>query len=84
MVGAVLPLPPKPQHDMIQRPSESALDVSSRLQSRTTRSNLAEDIAYHNTRWWRNLNRIMAVVGLLIIAVIVTLVVVGIKQGWGS
>ncbi|KAH6671626.1 hypothetical protein F5X68DRAFT_43943 [Plectosphaerella plurivora] len=81
MVGAVLPLPPKPQPDMIQRPSDSALDVSSRL---PTRSNLAEDIAYYNTRWWRNLNRIMSVVGLLIIAVIVVLVVVGTKQGWGS
>lgn len=66
---------------MIQQPSESVLDASSRL---PTRSNLVENIAYYNTRWWRNLNRIMAVVGILIIAVIVVLVVIGIKQGWGS
>ena len=43
-----------------------------------------DDTRYQNARWWRNLNRVMSVIGLLILGTIITLVVVGTQQGWGQ
>jgi hypothetical protein len=41
-----------------------------------------DETRYESARWWRNLNRVMSVVGLLIIGAIIALVVVGVRQGW--
>ena len=43
-----------------------------------------DDTRYQNAIWWRNLNRVMSIIGLLIIGTIIILVVVGTQQGWGQ
>lgn len=35
-----------------------------------------------SARWWRNLNRWMSILGLIIIALVVVLIVVGSREGW--
>jgi hypothetical protein len=45
---------------------------------------ILNEMRYNNARWWRNLNRIMAMVGVLIIGAVIALAVVGTKQRWGS
>lgn len=80
MAAACLPLPPRPQPEMMQQPSDSLLDVP---RPNTRQNILLDDRQHYSARWWRNVNRIMSIIGLLVIAVIVTLSVVGVKQGWG-
>ncbi|KAI9677615.1 MAG: hypothetical protein M1817_006569 [Caeruleum heppii] len=72
MIAAFLPLPPKPatSPSMSGRPDiEQALerDVGP-----------IDEMRYANARWWRNLNRVMSVVGLFIIGAIIALVVVAV------
>ena len=43
-----------------------------------------EEIHYRRARWWRQLNRFMAVLGLLIIGAVAALVVIGLHQGWAQ
>ncbi|BDD61861.1 hypothetical protein MPDQ_005968 [Monascus purpureus] len=72
IVAAFLPLPPKPN-------SESASDLERALKVRTYD---IEQRRYENARWWRNLNRVMIPLGIVIIALIITLAVVGTKLGF--
>lgn len=69
-IASVLPLPPKPRLSAkepvrrlsrleIERDLEKALGVSG-------------EARYENARWWRNLNRGMSVLGVLILAAIVS------------
>jgi len=46
------------------------------------KTRIVDETRYESARWWRNLNRVMSVVGLLIIGAVVALVVVGFQQGW--
>lgn len=62
IVAAFLPLPPKPN-------SESASDLERALKVRTYD---IEQRRYENARWWRNLNRVMIPLGIVIIALIVS------------
>ncbi|KEF63879.1 uncharacterized protein A1O9_01857, partial [Exophiala aquamarina CBS 119918] len=39
-----------------------------------------EELKFQNARWWRNLNRCMCVVGIVVIAVVVVLAVLGAKR----
>ncbi|CRK48496.1 hypothetical protein BN1723_008036 [Verticillium longisporum] len=82
MVAAFLPLPPRPYAEMVERePDDSSmLDIE---MERARPPTHIDEICYRSARWWRNLNRIMALVGVLIVAVIITLAVVGAKRGWG-
>lgn len=82
MSAAFLPLPPKPQIEMVQQHhSTSHLD----LRHQPSQSMLTMDeVRYNSTRWWRNLNRGMSIVGLLVLGAIIALIVVGTKQQWGS
>ncbi|KAK0711164.1 hypothetical protein B0H67DRAFT_277436 [Lasiosphaeris hirsuta] len=74
MVAALLPLPPNPKRMMTERDhSQPELAYHPRA---------IDETRYENAHWWRNLNRAMSVVGLLIIGAIVALVVVGVRQGW--
>ena len=82
MIGACLPLPPNPQPDM-----EEANGSTSQLDARSSyprRSMLPHELYYEGARWWRRLNRYMSIVGLLVIGAIIALVVVGVRQRWGS
>ncbi|EJT81781.1 hypothetical protein GGTG_01756 [Gaeumannomyces tritici R3-111a-1] len=80
MIAAVLPLPEQPRLQMLERDhSQSELGISESLRRQF---NEADDVRYQSAKWWRNLNRGMSLVGLVIIGVVVGLVVVGIQQGW--
>lgn len=43
-----------------------------------------DEMRYQSAKWWRTLNRVMSVFGLLILGAIAALVVVGVRQGWGQ
>ncbi|KAF4120264.1 serine-rich protein [Geosmithia morbida] len=79
MAAALLPLPPKPhRHEMTEDPrTELQHDPSQSLMT-------IEEVHYNSTRRWRNLNRGMSVVGLLIIGAVVALAIVGVNQSWGA
>ncbi|KAK2749428.1 hypothetical protein FQN57_006362 [Myotisia sp. PD_48] len=71
LIGAFLPLPlkpPSPEDETINPDIEKAL---------RHRGALADSLRYENARWWRNLNRWMTPVGLVIIIIIITLSVLG-------
>ncbi|KAI8954601.1 hypothetical protein F4801DRAFT_587404 [Xylaria longipes] len=87
MIAAFLPLPPRPQFDM-QELRKSTTQYRMREDSRAELINgrvaPIDDLRYQSARWWRNLNRYMSIIGLLILGAVVALIVVGIKQGWGK
>lgn len=41
-----------------------------------------EELKFQNARWWRNLNRWMCAVGIVVIVVVVVLAVLGAKSAW--
>lgn len=84
MIAAFLPLPPNPMREMRERDtSTSNLDSSNEAVNEYARHVRPMDEArYESARWWRQLNRIMSFIGMLIIGTIITLVVVGLKQRW--
>jgi hypothetical protein len=41
-----------------------------------------DDSRYQSAKWWRGLNRFMAVIGLLVIGAVVALAVIGVREGW--
>ncbi|GAB1320547.1 Serine-rich protein [Madurella fahalii] len=76
MVAALLPLPPNPKLQMFERDNISGHPAFQYHQQ------LVEETRFESARWWRNLNRVMSVVGLLIIGAVIALAVVGVQQGW--
>ncbi|KAI1420578.1 hypothetical protein F5Y12DRAFT_719398 [Xylaria sp. FL1777] len=87
MIAALLPLPPNPRFDMeelgkstaqLQPPDDSGPESLYR------RVAPIDDTRYQSARWWRNLNRYMSVLGLLILGAIAALIVVGVRQRWGK
>ncbi|KFA52779.1 hypothetical protein S40293_00959 [Stachybotrys chartarum IBT 40293] len=81
MIAAVLPLPPNPQVEMAER-LESTSDLDVRQATVQQRSGIS-DSRYRGARWWRNLNRIMSLVGILLIGTAIGLIIVGIREDWG-
>lgn len=79
MIAALLPLPTNPEHQMEeQRLSSSRFGhVNYEHEIR-----VLDESRYESAKWWRNLNRVMSFVGLLIIGAIIALAVVGVRQGW--
>ncbi|KAF2280434.1 uncharacterized protein EI97DRAFT_123084 [Westerdykella ornata] len=67
MIAAFLPLPPDPLSTVEATPSQ--LELERQL------TKLVEDRSYQKAMWWRNLNRIMAAVGTLLIGVIIALAI---------
>ncbi len=78
MVAAFLPIPPKPTNHKFEADLESTHPAFRQQQ------HIVNETRYESARWWRNLNRVMSVVGLLIIGAVVALAVVGVQQGWGQ
>lgn len=70
MFAAFLPLPPDP--DLIQEPTPSQVDLERHF---TSQLGPIDDRSYQKAVWWRNLNRIMAAIGTLLIGVIVALAI---------
>ncbi|KAI1431607.1 hypothetical protein GGR50DRAFT_57202 [Xylaria sp. CBS 124048] len=87
ITAAFLPLPPKRQLDMeeagkgiaqLHAPESAAPQPSNPLVAP------ADDSRYQSARWWRNVNRYLAIVGLFIIGAIIALIVIGTQQGWAK
>lgn len=83
MVAALLPLPPRPQSEMFEADTSQSRFGSVHPAFRYQQY-LVDETRYESARWWRNLNRAMSVVGLLIIGAVVALAVVGVRQRWGQ
>ena len=82
MVAALLPLPPMPKPEMAEQLQSSTSNVDLSEQMSPQYMQAIDQIRYNSARWWRNLNRIMSVVGLLIIGAVVALVVLGVQRRW--
>jgi hypothetical protein len=80
MMGALLPLPRDPLSEKLG----PAAPTNRAAQPLDARLLAADQHQYQGARWWRTLNRYMSVVGLLVIAAVVTLTVLGVRQKWGS
>ncbi|KAL8771330.1 MAG: hypothetical protein Q9209_003235 [Squamulea sp. 1 TL-2023] len=70
--AALLPLPHRP---IIGGHSEA--DAAPNLEKTPC---MIDEARYENARWWRNLNRLMCIVGALIIAAIIALAVVAVRM----
>ena len=69
-VAALLPLPPRPaMKELMHDPEAGGPTLQEQLDHRTA---MSEEVRYANLRWWRNLNRFMSLVGLVVIAIIVS------------
>ncbi|KAL2271684.1 hypothetical protein VTJ83DRAFT_1055 [Remersonia thermophila] len=91
MIAAFLPLPHNPNSPKSVEEGAAAEDSEkdSPIHQRTSRhqrnrTRAMDETRYESARWWRNLNRAMSVVGLLLIGAVVALAVVGARQGWGE
>ncbi|KAI9808535.1 MAG: hypothetical protein M1825_003684 [Sarcosagium campestre] len=76
MVGAFLPLPMNPS--MMDEKRNAKEPSFAEALSIYVRS--ADEARYENARWWRNVNRIMSIVGLILIGAVIALVVVAIRM----
>jgi hypothetical protein len=82
MVAAVLPLPPNPKLQMLDVESGENKYTSTHPAFRYQKY-AVDETKYESARWWRNLNRGMSIIGLLIIGAVVALAIIGVRQGWG-
>ncbi|KAJ5352358.1 hypothetical protein N7452_001332 [Penicillium brevicompactum] len=78
-VAAFLPLPPAPKMspEMAEGGSESDVEAALEMQCMNLQQRRHE-----NARWWRNLNRWMISLGVVIIVIIVTLAAIGTTTGF--
>ncbi|KAL2188758.1 hypothetical protein L209DRAFT_241187 [Thermothelomyces heterothallicus CBS 203.75] len=83
MLAALLPLPPNPELESAQAENGKSKYSPTHPASRKQRYVL-DETRYQSARWWRNLNRVMSIIGLLIIGAVIALAVVGVRQGWGQ
>ncbi|KIX99334.1 uncharacterized protein Z520_04910 [Fonsecaea multimorphosa CBS 102226] len=60
-----------------------SMDVLARLRYERHVAGVAE-LKFQNARWWRNLNRWMSAVGVVVCALVVVLAVLGTKHNWGD
>lgn len=49
-----------------------------------SQTQLVEDDMHRSAMWWRNVNRGMSIIGLLMLGAVIALIVVGTRQGWGT
>lgn len=68
--ASLLPLPPKPKSNG-KKPERrlSRLDLARDLEKAL---GYVDEARYENARWWRNLNRMMSVLGVIILLAIVS------------
>ena len=83
IIAACLPVPSNPKPDM-EKGDGAASQHDTHASAAHRRSAMAEAPHHEGARWWRRLNRYMSVVGLLVIGAVIALVVVGVRQRWGS
>jgi hypothetical protein len=81
MVAAFLPLPPKYAFDMAERDhSTTQFGIPNSPDPMGRQAQALADSRHQSARWWRNVNRLMSVIGLLVIGAIVALAIVGFWQ----
>ncbi|KIW68140.1 hypothetical protein PV04_04107 [Phialophora macrospora] len=72
----------------IQHPSQDpdwesgSLDVLAKLRLERHHAGVTE-LMFQNARWWRNLNRWMCLVGVVVITLAVVLAIIGTRSNWG-
>lgn len=84
LLGALLPLPPRPGHDAAEAEkalpnTESEDDLQAALRRHTAgdaSKRWTEERIWLKAKWWRTLNRIMCFVGVGVIAAVIALAVV--------
>jgi hypothetical protein len=74
MIAALLPLPPTPVLNMQERDhSTSNLDSTNDVPNDYARQfGPMDEARYESAKWWRRLNRWMSLVGLLVLAAVVS------------
>ncbi|TVY67445.1 hypothetical protein LSUE1_G007846 [Lachnellula suecica] len=86
MIAALLPLPPNPMTEMRERDAENStsnLDSSNDIPNDYARQfGPTDERRFESAKWWRSLNRWMSLLGVLILAAVVVLVVIGLREGW--
>ncbi|KAK7963697.1 hypothetical protein PG988_010671 [Apiospora saccharicola] len=85
MIAAVLPLPHKPLPQMTMVDHYSTAELGGPIETPdifSGRLDPTEDSNYQSARWWRNVNRFMCIVGLLIIGAVIALIIIGLRQNW--
>lgn len=91
LLGAVLPIPRKPMSSAEYEAEKARLgegqseeDIQAAMmkhEAGDAERRWREEKAWHKGRWWRWVNRIMSVVGVLVVAAVVSIVVVVSAQG---
>ncbi|KAL8811065.1 MAG: hypothetical protein Q9200_002093 [Gallowayella weberi] len=71
-MAAVLPLPQRPSDADSGPGADAAHDLEKTF-------GMIDEARYENARWWRHLNRLMCIVGALLIAAIIALAVVTVR-----
>lgn len=67
MIASFLPLPSRPA--LVQEKHTGTADVEQAVDDNLGPT---DESRYQNARWWRNVNRIMSIVGFLLLATIVS------------
>lgn len=81
MIGAILPIPPKPERAMTERIYISGhLDI--RMEARHQRQYIHAERLHERLKWWRSVNRRMSLIGGIILSLCIILIAVGAKQQW--
>ncbi|KAJ5204012.1 uncharacterized protein N7498_004891 [Penicillium cinerascens] len=77
VIASFLPLPPQPKvgPEMLESDDDVEMALESQLVDMQRRR-------YDNARWWRNLNRWMISLGVVIIVIIITMAVIGTTTGF--
>ncbi|KAI1322825.1 hypothetical protein F5Y16DRAFT_27638 [Xylariaceae sp. FL0255] len=85
MIAAFLPLPPDPQLEMEekgQNTSRFTIPEEAVPEPFYQQFTEVDDSRYQSARWWRNLNRLMSILGLLILGAVIALAVLGARGNW--
>lgn len=69
-LASFLPLPPRPEISSVKgqnngRQAQVVEDIEKRLGP-------IDEARYENARWWRNINRIMSLIGIVIVVAVVS------------
>ncbi|ETS75683.1 hypothetical protein PFICI_12627 [Pestalotiopsis fici W106-1] len=81
MVASFLPLPPRSTLDMVERGySTTQFKIPETPEPLAKQTRAVDKKRFLSARWWRNMNRIMSVIGLLVIGAIIALAVIGYWQ----
>lgn len=79
MLASFLPLPPEVPADMKEKTqSTSHLDLEQGGGHPAEKQKGTN--CYHRAKWWRNLNRYMSIIGVLLVGAAIALIITGTQQ----